>query len=129
MNSVTLTGSIAGPITTREFGSGEAAKTKARFLLAVRRQGKDRKPDLIPVETWGSQAINVAKFCGPKSRVSVSGRLRSEFYNPSGAERGGKLQTVVVADRIEFLTPPPVDAEAAAPEPGGGSAPARGGGK
>lgn len=127
MNSVTLTGSIAGPITSREFGSGEAAKVKARFLLAVRRPGRDSKPDLIPVETWGSQATNLTRFCGPKSRVSVSGRLRSEFYNPSGAERGGKLQTVVVADRIEFLSPPPVDAESAAPESSSGDAsPARG---
>ena len=69
MNSVTLTGSIAGPITSREFGSGEGAKTKARFLLS-----HDTEPSgdgTLVRETW-----DVSQEKGPVKYLLRIGRSR-----------------------------------------------------
>lgn len=121
MNSVDLVGKIASEIKLHEFAarSGGEARAKASFLLAVRRAGGRRtegrpKGDIIRVETWGTQARNLVKFNDKGSRVAVKGRLRGEFYNPDGGDRGGQLRTVVVAEEIVYLTPPATDDTAAA---------------
>jgi single-stranded DNA-binding protein len=49
------------------------------------------------------------------SRIAVSGRLRSRFYDPNGKERGGSLRPTVIADGIDYLTPPRAEAHAPAP--------------
>ena len=47
----------------------------------------------------------------------MSGRLRSRFYDPNGKERGGSLRPCVVADGIDYLTPPRAEAAPPAPAP------------
>lgn len=44
----------------------------------------------------------------------MKGRIRGEFYNPDGGDRGGQLRTVVVAEEIVYLTPPSTDDTATA---------------
>jgi single-strand DNA-binding protein len=106
MNTVALVGKIASDIQLREYGSGADVKRKATFLLAVPRPVKDGTPDFIRVETWGKQAENLVRFNRKGSRIAVSGRLRSQFYNPDGGTKGGELRSSVVADEIVYLTPP-----------------------
>ena len=121
MNRVQLVGKIATDIRLQEFGEGGSGtgKTKATFLLAVGRPVRNAEPDWVRVETWGKQAYNLARFNGKGSRIAVSGRLRGQFYNPDGGDRGGQLRTVVVAEEIQFLGAPKVEGSgaAAAPEP------------
>ena len=127
MNTVHLVGKIASEIVTQEFGTGEKRKVKASFLLAVRRPGKATEPDWVRIETWGKQAENLTRFNGKGSRVGITGRIRGQFYNPTGGDRGGQLRLAVVADEIMYLTAPktgdqqssPANAPAIPPAPPG----------
>ena len=121
MNTVQLVGKVASPIRLQEFAAsgGGSPHAKASFLIAVRRVGGrrtegPRNADMIRVETWGTQARNLVKFNDKGSRVAVKGRIRGEFYNPDGGDRGGQLRTVVVDEEIVYLTPPSTDDTAAA---------------
>ncbi len=116
MNTVQLVGKVATDIRLQEFGDVGAGtgKTKATFLLAVGRPIRNAEPDWVRVETWGKQAQNLVRFNGKGSRIAVSGRLRGQFYNPDGGERGGQLRLIVVAEQIQFLGAPKTDGTAAA---------------
>jgi len=121
MNTVHLVGKVASDIRFQEFSAsaGGDPRAKASFLIAVRRAvarrtDSARKADMIRVETWGSQARNLVKFNEKGSRIAVTGRIRGEFYNPDGGDRGGQLRTVVVAEEIVYLTPPATDDAATA---------------
>jgi single-strand DNA-binding protein len=112
MNTVHLVGKIATDIRFQEFptsGSGEG-RAKASFLMAVRRAVRrsesKSEPDWIRVETWGTQARNLIKFNQKGSRIGVTGRIRGQFYNPDGGDRGGQLRSAVVAEEIVYLTAP-----------------------
>jgi single-stranded DNA-binding protein len=109
MNKIHLVGVIASEIKVNEYPAKEGGEVwvKASFLLGVRRPSSngERKGDLIRVEAWGLQARNLAQYNSVRSRVGVTGRLRSEFYNPDGVPKGGQLRSSVVADQIEYLTP------------------------
>jgi single stranded DNA-binding protein len=54
----------------------------ARVLLAVDRYGKDGKKgtDWIRLVLWGRTAENAARFVGKGSKVTVMGRISSEFW-------------------------------------------------
>jgi single-strand DNA-binding protein len=118
MNTVQLVGVIASEIRLQEFASssGGEAKTKASFLVAVRRPPRDSEPDWLRVETWGRQAQNLVRFNGKGSRIAIRGRLRGRFYNPDGGDRGGQLRTVVVADEIVYLQGRRAAEESSAPK-------------
>jgi single-strand DNA-binding protein len=117
VNTVHLVGKIATDIRLREFRSSKRAEpmVKASFLLAVPPPTKGGEPDWVPVETWNVQARNLARFNRKGSRIAVSGRLRSRFYDPNGKERGGSLHPTVVADGIDYLTQPRPEAAPAVP--------------
>src|SRR5437016_1849276 len=100
MNTVQLVGKIASEIRLQEFTGGEKVKVKATFLLVVPRPIRDADPDWVRVETWGRQAENLIRFNGKGSRIEITGRLRSRFFNPDGKPRGGELRSAVVADEI-----------------------------
>jgi len=116
MNQIHLVGVIASQIKVSEYTGKEGGelKVKATFLLGVRRVSTsgEQKGDVIRVETWDQQARNLVQYNDVKSRVAVTGRLKSEFYNPNGEPRGGELRSCVVANRIEYLTPKPATAVA-----------------
>ena len=99
-------GKIATDIRLQQFSGGDKAKVKASFLLVVPRPIRDAEPDWVRVETWGRQAENLVRFNGKGSRIGVTGRLRSQFYNPDGKPRGGELRSAVVADEIVYLGQP-----------------------
>jgi single-strand DNA-binding protein len=107
VNHVQLIGIVASPVKVHEYAnSAKGPQTKASFLFAVRRRDRTQEPDWIRVETWGSQAQNLVRFNGKGSRVAVTGRLRGTFYNPEGKDRGGQLRLSVVAESIQYLSPP-----------------------
>lgn len=127
MNTVQLVGKIATDIHLQQFGQAgtDTAKTKATFLLAVGRPVRNAEPDWVRVETWGKQAQNLVRFNGKGSRIAVSGRLRGQFYNPDGGDRGGQLRLIVVAEQIQFLGAPKPDATVASAVNTGSTEPAR----
>lgn len=124
MNAVLLVGRIAGAIDLKEFRAGTTdAKYKARFLLAVPRFEKDAEPNWVRVETWGKNAVNLARFTGRGHRIGVAGRIRSEFYTPPGGTK--ELRSVVVAEQVQFLGAPRTSAVQEAPAPSGDAGKAR----
>ena len=110
-NMIHLIGNVATVITRDDYtrADGEVL-TKIRFLLATdkdmppRADGTKRPADYIPVEVWGGIARAVAEYQGRGSKLAITGRLKSEFWRPEGAEKD-KLDITVVADRVEFLGP------------------------
>lgn len=115
MNIITLTGKIASDFDLQELNGKDGHElVKVRFLLAVKRRGgKDAGVDFIRVEAWNQLARNLVRFNTKGSRVAVVGRLRSEFYNRDGGDRGGELRSAVVGANIEFLSAPSQRSETA----------------
>ena len=103
MNTVHLVGKVASEIRTREFIRANGSLVKASFILVVPRPRRDADPDWVRVETWGKQAENLVKYNSKGSRLAVRGRLRGEFWNPDGGNRGGELRCSVVAEEITYL--------------------------
>jgi single-strand DNA-binding protein len=108
MNTVHLVGKIATDIRVREFPSKTRPEpmVKAQFLMVIPAPKKDGQPDWVPVETWNTQAKNLVRFNRKGSRIAVTGRIRSQFFDPNGKERGGSLRPTVVAEGIDYLTQP-----------------------
>jgi single-strand DNA-binding protein len=102
----------------------------ARVLLAVDRYGKDGKKsaDWIRLVLWGRIAENAARFVGKGHKVTVMGRISSEFWErETDAGKKSQLTTEVVVEHIEFhgsalFRPPVVAAQAAEQEIRGGKA-------
>lgn len=113
MNRVELLGIVATDIRLQEFAAKDGGEphTKATFLLAVQRPIKDAPPDWVDIETWGRLARSLVRFNTKGSRVLVGGRIRGDFYNPDGGERGGDLRSAVVAETIAYLSPPKTGTE------------------
>lgn len=100
----------------------------ARVLLAVDRYGKDGKKntDWIRLVLWGRTAENAARFVGKGSKVTVMGRISSEFWErETDAGKKSQLTTEVVVEHVEFHGPPMNRPQPAGPPPA--AQPQRGG--
>ena len=101
MNVVTLIGNLATDVELKELGEG---KRVANFVIAVDRLSRDGGADFVRVSVWDKQADLCDRYLAKGRRVALDGRLRSRSWEDSG---GGKRSAVeVVANRIEFLSPP-----------------------
>lgn len=105
MNSVMLLGNLATDVDVKVVAGDRKV---AKFLLAVGRIGskREKKPaDFFRIVAWSKQAENAGRYLRKGSRVCVTGRLQGEFYEkPDGSET--RLNTEVMADQIEYLSPP-----------------------
>lgn len=111
MNVVTLIGNLATEVELKDIGDD---KQVASFLLAVNRPGKD-EADFVWISTWNKQAETCARYLTKGKRVAVDGRLRSRSWEDSDGEKRNAIE--VVANRVQFLSPPPGKEEAAADIP------------
>lgn len=105
MNSVQMVGNLACDIEIREFSSG---LVRGRSLIALSRFKRDGT-DYVRIVLWNRTATNAAKYLRKGSRVAIFGHLNSEFYegkaSPESARSNLRLDTEVVVDRIEYLSP------------------------
>jgi single-strand DNA-binding protein len=102
VNVVTLIGNLATDVGIKELSEG---KRVASFVLAVDRAGKDGGADFVRVAAWDKQADLCRQFLHKGHRVALDGRLRSRSWQaPDGTRRSA---VEVVANRVQFLTPPP----------------------
>ena len=95
-------GRLGGNVELRYTPGGHAL---ARVLLAVDRYGKDGKKstDWIRLVLWGRTAENAARFVGKGSKVTVMGRISSEFWErETDAGKKSQLTTEVVVEHIDF---------------------------
>src|SRR5262245_42234601 len=100
MNVVTLIGNLATDVELREVGEGQQV---ASFLLAVDRPGGEQA-DFVRISAWNKQAETCARFLVKGRRVALDGRLRSRSWEDEGKRRSA---VEVVANRVQFLSPPP----------------------
>jgi single-strand DNA-binding protein len=107
MNSVHLIGNLATEVELRDTG-GE--KKVASFLLAVNRASRDGGADFVWVTAWDRQAELCGEYLSKGGRVAIDGRLRSRTWEQDGRRRDA---VEVVARRVEFLTAPARDGDAA----------------
>lgn len=104
MNSVNLIGNLATDVELKEVN--EESKV-ASFVIAVDRFGKSDEADFIRVSTWNGQAESCSKYLSKGKRVAIDGRLRSRSWTTEAGEKRYALE--VVANRVQFLTPPPAN--------------------
>jgi single-strand DNA-binding protein len=106
MNVVTLIGNLATDVELKEVGDG---KRLASFLLAVDRSSKDGGADFVSITVWDRQAELCGQYLAKGKRVGLDGRLRSRSWNGDDGTRRSALE--VVANRVEFLSPPGAGAD------------------
>lgn len=113
----TITGNIGTTPDIRYFESGNCV---CNFSLAVNRPGAKKndgqKPDWFRVEAWGEQAQAMADALTKGSRVTVTGRIRSEKYT---SKQTGEEVVSLVLRAEEWRT-----GDATAPTPAAAPAPA-----
>ncbi|HEU5066082.1 MAG TPA: single-stranded DNA-binding protein [Gaiellaceae bacterium] len=101
MNVVTLIGNLATDVELRHVGEDRQV---ANFVLAVGRPGKD-EADFVRISTWNRQAELCAQYLAKGRKVGVDGRLRSSSWEDEDGNKRNAIE--VVANRVEFLSPPP----------------------
>jgi single-strand DNA-binding protein len=111
VNVVTLIGNLATDVELKDVGEDRQV---ASFLLAVNRPGKD-EADFVFVSTWNKQAETCARYLTKGKRVAVDGRLRSSSWEDSDGNKRSKIE--VVANRVQFLSPPSGKEDASADIP------------
>jgi len=112
MNIVTLIGNLATDVELKDVADG---KRVASFLLAVDRSSKDGGADFVSITVWDRQAELCGQYLDKGKRVGLDGRLRSRSWNAEDGSRRSALE--VVANRVEFLSPPGAGADADADIP------------
>ena len=111
MNVVTLIGNLATDVELKDVGEDMQVAT---FVLAVDRLGKD-EADFFKVSTWNKQAETCARYLAKGKRVALDGRLKSSSWEDSDGNKRSAVE--VVANRVQFLSPPSGKEEAAADIP------------
>jgi single-strand DNA-binding protein len=111
VNVVTLIGNLATEVDLKDVSEDRQV---ASFLLAVERPGKD-EADFVRISTWNKQAETCARYLTKGKRVAVDGRLRSSSWEDSDGNKRNSIE--VVANRVQFLSPPPGKEDSAADIP------------
>jgi single-strand DNA-binding protein len=111
VNVVTLIGNLATEVDLKDVSEDRQV---ASFLLAVDRPGKD-EADFVRISTWNKQAETCARYLTKGKRVAVDGRLRSSSWEDSDGNKRNSIE--VVANRVQFLSPPPGKEDSAADIP------------
>jgi single-strand DNA-binding protein len=111
VNSVVLTGNLATDVEVKDLGED---KQVANFLLAVDRPGSE-EADFFRIAAWNKQAEVCGRYLAKGRRVGVDGRLRSSSWEDGDGNKRTSVE--VVANRVEFLSPPPGSEAGAAEVP------------
>jgi len=100
VNVVTLIGNLATDVELKDIGEDRQV---ANFLLAVDRPGRD-EADFVRISTWNKQAETCARYLTKGKQVGVDGRLRSSSWEDADGNKRSAVE--VVANRVQFLSPP-----------------------
>jgi len=101
MNTVSLIGNLATDVDLKQLS---AEKRVASFVLAVDRHSKDGGADFVRIAAWDKQSELCERYLSKGKRVAVDGRLRSRSWEDADGKRRTAIE--VVANRVQFLSPP-----------------------
>ncbi len=99
-NSVHFIGNVGK---APDFQMTPKGTAKLSFSIAVRKYGKDEKPDWIDVTVYGKQAETLKTMVGSGTGVSVEGRLNT--YTFTGKKDGVERKGFEVVASDVFLLP------------------------
>jgi len=102
MNSVTLTGRLAGDAELKSTASGQ---TVCRFTVAVNRSvkkgdGRENEAGFFDVNLWGKLGESLKQYLTKGKQVAVSGELRQERWEQDGNKRS---RVLIVAGNVQLL--------------------------
>ena len=100
MNTVNIIGNITKDIELRYTPNGTAVVTLS--IAVNERRGEEDYASFFDVIVFGKQAENCNQYLSKGKKVGVTGRLRQERWEKDGAKRS---KVVIIAERVEFLTP------------------------
>jgi single-strand DNA-binding protein len=100
VNSVNLIGNLCSDVEIKELAD---EKKVANFRVAVNRSGKEAGADFFRVTVWDRQAELCSQYLCKGRKVGIEGRLRSRSWEDDGQRRS---VVEVVANRVDFLSPP-----------------------
>lgn len=109
LNQVFLIGNLTRDPEMRYTQGGTAI---CSFSLAVSRKyvqnGQEHEETcFVDITNMGKGAENISRFCGKGSPVLVIGRLKfDQWQDRNTGEKRSKIS--VIAERVQFLNPPPV---------------------
>jgi single-strand DNA-binding protein len=109
VNSVVLTGNLATDVEVKEL---EQDKRVANFVLAVNRAGGE-EADFFRISAWNKQAELCGRYLSKGKKVGVDGRLRSRSWEDGDGNKRSAVD--VVANHVEFLSPPERAADSGVP--------------
>ncbi|MCY3021886.1 MAG: single-stranded DNA-binding protein [Planctomycetota bacterium] len=123
LNKVLLMGNLTRDVEMRYTPSGMAV---AQLGLAVSRKFKDSKTNqlrdevvFVDIDVWGKQAETANQYLSKGRSVFVEGRLKfDQWDDKQTGQKRSKLK--VVAERIQFVGPPP-SGQGGAPRPAQGA--------
>lgn len=105
MNKVVLIGNLTKDPDVRTTSGGASVTT---LSIAVNRRFKDksgeRVTDYFRVVAWNKLADICGKYLVKGNKVSVSGELQTKDYEAKDGTK--RYVTEILADEVEFLTPP-----------------------
>lgn len=108
MNSLNLVGRLTKDV---DVTVSENGTNVGKFIVAVNRpfakEGK-QQADFITCVAFGKVALNLSKYCGKGSQISLEGKVQSFSYDKNGETKFGMN---VVANNIQFLSHPQNDQE------------------
>lgn len=124
LNKVMLIGHLGKDPEVRAVG--QSGVTLCEFSLACTEKYKDKngnqleRTEWVNVNAWRDLGEIVAKYCAKGSKVYVEGRLETQSWDDR--ETGQKrYRTLVVADKVIFLTPKGSNGAPPAQRTGGGA--------
>jgi single-strand DNA-binding protein len=104
VNVVVLIGNLATEVELKQL---DEERKVANFVVAVDRAGREGA-DFFRVAVWNKQAELCSRFLAKGRRVGLDGRLRSRTWEDDEGKRRNAVE--VVANRVQFLSPPADDA-------------------
>lgn len=98
MNKVIISGNItADPQLKQTQGNNPLEYVK--FILAVRRRGKDNEADFITCQAWKKTAELICNYVKKGDKIVIDGFIRTGQYEKDGRTI---YTTDVVAESVEF---------------------------
>ena len=98
MNKVFILGRLTADIVLKET---EKKQKYIRFILAVKRRGKDAGTDFISVKAWNKSAEFIHKYFQKGSPILIAGHMATDNYDDKDGKR--VYTTDVVVEEVYFV--------------------------
>lgn len=96
---------VIGNITHKPEAKTVNDKTVCAFTVAVNKRGRENASEFFRVSAWNKLGESCAKYLEKGRKVAVRGEVSARAY--SGRDGEPRYSLEILADEVEFLSPPP----------------------